>query len=211
MRLNVLAIGDSIIEAEEDPMQGWTKRFAQGYAEKIGLDLNYHNKGQGGAKSSDVLQNLGPALSLEYSWSMIIVGVGVNDSRRTSELKDGCEVSAKQFKFNLNEICNRLINSSNADIVIFSSILPVVQQKTYPLKRDKYYTFEDTIHYASILENIMRKYPSINYFNFKDSWLKLPRMTKSKLMPDGLHPNSDGHEYLANLALQQIKRIKTLR
>jgi len=206
MSFNVLAIGDSIIKAKVDSLRGWAKRFSEQYTHEKKVDLNYYNKGEGGDTSSDVLQRINAALEFENYWDIVIVGVGINDSRKRGVPPTRYEVAPELFKNNINEICNLLISADKVDRIIFSSVLPVIQEMTTPYKEDKYYFYDDALHYGDILENILKKYPKIKYFNFREHWQKLSSAKKREYMPDGLHPGPAGHRYLTNLALGMMRK-----
>ena len=133
MSFNILAVGDSLIKAKADSLLGWAKRFSEKYTEKKNVDLSYYNKGEGGDTSSDILQKINDALAVENYWDIVIVGAGINDSRKRGTPPTRHEVAPELFKNNINEICNILISSDKVEKSIFPSVLPVIQEMTTSL------------------------------------------------------------------------------
>ena len=202
---NVLALGDSLIKAKSDDLAGWAKRFSERIASEENKLLKYYNKGDGGATSNDVLEQVRNYLNIESYWNIVIVGVGINDSRKRGDPPLRNEVELKTFRNNIKCICSSLLEKKKIGKAFFSGIIPVIESHTTPYKEDKYYFFNDALTYEYELERMVSKYHKITYLDFKRNWLKLPESKKIKLMPDGLHPNAQGHKYLSKLAIKLLE------
>ena len=75
----VLAIGDSLIKAKIDNLNGWAKCIAKRAADFYNRPLKYYNKGDGGNTTRNIIERFQDCAKIENSWDMVIVGMGVND------------------------------------------------------------------------------------------------------------------------------------
>lgn len=199
-RLNVLAVGDSIIEAESDARRGWCGRFSARLAQERGLELNFHNRGCGGDTTVGLLARLGAELKICVSWDFVIVGIGVNDSRRLGPKPFRHEVESESYRSNLEDICSVLEEYKNIERVLIAGIIPVIEKVTAPINGNTFYFVEDCFNYLRAIEDVISRREKFSLLDFSEDWLQLSLGRRMALMPDGLHPNSEGYKFLTEIA-----------
>lgn len=203
--INVLAAGDSIVEAECDSRRGWCGRAAERLAREIGAQLKFHNRGFGGESTVALLHRLGAELRREPRWDVVFVGVGINDSRKIGPLPLRYEVEPASFKANLRQICNTLLEGANIERIFFAGLIPVIEEKTSPIKENTFYFSSSCSTYEKLLEDEIARHSRIDLIDFWNPWFTLEPAQRSRMMPDGLHPNSEGYKFLAETAWQSIR------
>jgi lysophospholipase L1-like esterase len=198
--INVLAVGDGVIEAECDAFRGWCGRFAERYAKEHDAELNFRNRGLSGETSLALLKKLDSELQAGSRWDLVIVGIGVNDCRKIGPFPLKYEVDTNQFRDNVQRICERLGSLDEGVLCIFSGIVPVIEELTTPFTNEEYYFDADCVHYQNIIEEEVGKRERFGFVNFRRKWYRMNLGKRLRLMPDGLNPNKDGYEYLAEMA-----------
>ncbi len=119
---------------------------------------------------------------------LAIVGVPINDSRfvlEKNQIKQ--EISKEVFQSNLQKIKN--LAGEYADEVVFLEMTKVVDEKTNPWdKVDNGHSWKNSIikKYNKILEEFCKK-EKMNFIPMFD-------LLDDQDLPDGLHPNSVGHQ-----------------
>jgi lysophospholipase L1-like esterase len=206
----VCGIGDSLIKAKSDDLRGWAYHLSVEIAKSLKLRLNYCNFGEGGDTTQDVLKRMNESrVFVDQHWDLVILGVGVNDSRKRGNPPTTFQIPEKTFKKNFRCLLETLCNNKNISHSFIAGILPVIEELTTPFKEDKYYHYKDSIRYLQIQKEVVSEFPNVYFIDFYSIFKDIPRSELLTYMPDGLHPNSEGHRYLANLAYELvIKRFK---
>jgi lysophospholipase L1-like esterase len=199
--MRVLAIGDSLIKAEQDPGGGgWALRFAQALAEERGGEPAFTNAGVSGDTVLGVLERIDTHLAACPPWDLVIVGVGINDSRRRGDPPDRYEVDADAFRAGCSRLMERLAGDASVERVAWAGLVPAVDEATRPFKEDKWYRRSDALEYARIVREVVADHPTILLLDFTAWWASLSEPARRALLPDGLHPGGMGHARLAGVA-----------
>lgn len=199
--MRVLAIGDSLIKAEADPGGGgWARRFAEAFAEDAGTDLVFTNAGVSGDTVLGVLERIDAHLAAASTTDLVIVGVGINDSRRRGDPPDRHEVEADAFRAGCARLMARLAEDDTVGRVAWAGLVPAVDGATQPFKEDKWYRRSDALAYARIVREVAANHPAVVLLDFTAWWDSLAEPQRRALLPDGLHPGGMGHARLAGVA-----------
>ena len=194
--IRLVAIGNSIIRGTADTEKGgWVERSVT-RLHKTYPKLSLIKKGVGGDTTKKVLDRIYPDC-IDLKPDLVIVGVGVNDSRRRKSLGNVTEISEKNFHRNLKQIIS-IINKKSKAKIILSGMVPV-DERAGSYKPDKTHHRKDQIQFEKIIKKISKKHKLL-YLNFFDEWLSYGEDTITALLDDGLHPTSEGHEQMAEYA-----------
>jgi lysophospholipase L1-like esterase len=119
---------------------------------------------------------------------VILISVGINDSYIHNKNSEP-ETSPEQFRKNLEMISS--IARDYKCCVIFVGSNPVDKRvDPVPWRTEIRYTLENVKKYNQILADFCKE-QNIEFIDIMPEWLK---EDYSKLLDDGLHPNSEGHE-----------------
>ncbi len=221
--MTIIIFGDSITNRADDQTGGgWTSRlwskiysdFSQKYAE--GVVLSKHSVLELGIGGDDIL-------GIENRWESeyhtrvnnvdnieeIIVGiaVGINDSRL--ELDTGKNhISIEDFT---NAYIRVLDKMKILKLKVFIvGLTPVDENKVNPclwIDPPTSYQNDIILKYNEVLVGLAKKYKH----NFVDVYSILRQQIEENepisILSDGLHPNADGHELIAQQAYRSIKSM----
>ena len=131
---NIVIIGDSFVQGVGDEENdGWTGIFRREFEKRYNIFI----KGYGGNNIYDVLARIEKDL-LPFHPSIVILQVGINDSRLRKSLGFSNEIKEGKFRKGLEEFVNRIKQSLKmAPNFIFIGTTPVVDKLTTPYKKDK--------------------------------------------------------------------------
>ncbi|MCD6550291.1 hypothetical protein J7K24_01980, partial [bacterium] len=122
--------------------------------------------------------------------TIIIFAIGINDSQFIHSKKDNHRVPIGKFKDNIQKLIKLAQKFSSK--IIFVGLTPVDETKTTPIpwNTDKFYRNEYIQQYNQIIKEACRE----KKIYFIEIFEKLKVTDDQKLLKDGLHPNSDGHQ-----------------
>jgi len=193
----IVAIGASSCEGKVDfEGNGFVGRLKTWHE---GFDVHNHqvyNLGIPGDSTTGILKRIISEVSVRKP-GLILIQLGINDTRREGSASAPCETSLTKFRANLTELIKKAKSLAE---VIFVSVYPIDDSKTTPASwRPIYYFSRDAEKYAQAMKDVCRelKVPYIDIFN---QWLKTNYKEKY-LYKDGLHANSNGHKYI----FEQVK------
>lgn len=202
----VLAIGDSLIKAKIDNLNGWAKCIAERIADYYNRPLRYYNKGDGGNTTRNILERFQDCAKLENYWDMLIVGMGVNDSRMRGTPPEYHEVPINEFVCNLKELFSNINDQKERfKTVIVPGICLVIEDLLLPYKKGKYYYRADSEKYNNEIEKCVKDYMDFIFIDFASLFINMDMTKHLELMPDGLHPDSKGHKFLCEFAWSILK------
>ena len=210
--MRVLVFGDSITQGYWDTEGGWVDALRTYYDERQFKDLQNNdeptifNLGISADNSSDILRRLETetvARTRHNNLPILVVQIGVNDSC----LEDGSpQVSLEQYKDNLEQIVKIAKKLGSGLVFVGSSCCD--DSRTNPVVWGEHYYSNAAIKsYEEAMSEVATKTntPFIPVLdNFK------AELDKGRdLLPDGLHPNHEGHQVILNIVQPEI--IKCLK
>ncbi len=189
----ILIFGDSIAHGAWDTARGgWADRLKSFCMERglknAELDYSVYNLGISGDNSNDLLERIEFEIKQRMKSreeTIIVISIGVNDSQIG---KIG--VNVKLFKSNVEKLCDVLPKFSSE--IIFIGLNPIDNLKTNPIPWDKkmFYTNERVENYNNITKSVCKE----KQVYFIDIFNEFSKTGYKKLLEDGLHPNSKGHQ-----------------
>jgi lysophospholipase L1-like esterase len=183
--MKIEVIGDSFVEGVGDNSGGWAARLGR----MPGFEVT--SFGVGGDNTVDLLQRLS---SLGSGADLILVEIGVNDSRHRPSLGDS-EIPLADFTSNVKKIAHDLLGKSQR--VAFLGLTRVDESRTDPYKDDKHYRNDLIANYDAELIKLAGE----GYFEY----VPVPNLADDPtLIFDGLHPSSQGHMQLLTAVLAFI-------
>lgn len=210
--MRVFLFGDSITQGfYDDKSGGWANQLNVHYQKKALADLSsakteVFNLGISGDTAEGVLGRLKPEVETRRLYDdedCIVLAVGINDSilinnRVVNDVHD------------FQEVYDRLIDEALAlcPRVICVGLTAVKESETDPWtysssgkqwKNNRINLFEDTIKQSA-------EFKEVPFVPIHDQFLKL--LGKKQLLADGLHPNTEGHRFIAREVLAAIEAIR---
>lgn len=185
----IVVMGASSCLGQGDPeLGGWAGRLRQWFERQNARNLLY-NLGISADSSMEVVQRLSSEATLRKP-DLIIIQIGINDTWRDESPKSPTKTPLGQFRENIIRIINDA--KSLCDVLVVS-IFPIDEDKTTPVSWvNKYYLLEDAKRYSQATKEICQE-TGTPYLDIFSEWLK--GNYKRYLASDGLHANSQGHQY----------------
>ncbi len=175
-----LIVGDSFVKGTgaSELQNGWAYLLKERYDQS-----KFIISGVGGDNIEAVNSRLNDLLKEKYD--IVILGVGINDSRYRPSL-GGFEVSLDNFKDGLSNFAQR-VRSQNRSVKIYIVELTYVNESlTSPYKPDKYYSNENIKKFNQAIIETAK--------NLGVKVIKAPSLNnRPNLLSDGLHPSDLGH------------------
>ena len=192
----ILVFGDSITYGAWDKEGGWVQRLRKFLDEKSLTDPDFYclvyNMGVSGNTSNGLLERFEFETKQrlkEGEETIIIFAIGINDSYFVHS-ENSHRVLTEKFKDNIQKLIKLAQKFSSK--IIFVGLTPVDETKTTPIPwdTDKSYRNEYIKQYNQTIREICRE----KKIYFIEIFEKLKGADYQKLLEDGLHPNSDGHQ-----------------
>ena len=204
--MRVLIFGDSITQGFWDIDGGWVSRIRKHYDQQMidGMDDDpptIFNLGVSGNSSDDVLARLENETKVRATEELaFVIAIGVNDART----KSGVNYSdINRYKQNLSEILKLAKQYSSR--VLFVGLTPCVEERSNPVSRGNTgYTNGRIKEFDSTLREFCQeeKVPFVEVLRpFTQA------EAETELLPDSLHPNSKGHQLIAELVKPHLKQL----
>jgi lysophospholipase L1-like esterase len=189
-----VAIGDSLTAGRGDEGRdgrpiGWAQRLADILSVRTTERCSFTNLAVDGATVHDVLSKQLPAVAARKP-DLVSVTVGVNDIRRR-------EFDELSFKADLGQLLEALaatqatlLTCTLPDLTVIMSLSPELHE----IVRERMRLASD------IIREQAESYGAVCL----DAW-SLPGVTDPDLYgPDGLHPNSRGHQFIAAACADEL-------
>lgn len=201
---NIVCIGDSNTYGHGEIFGGWPK-YLDGFLEQQGVQIDgIFNLGIGGNKTAEVTHRLGEAL-IRFP-DLLIVAVGVNDARswvdapglRPETSEEGYKLDAARLVAAAKKICPRVLV-----LIPFE----VDEQKIAATMEDARLKADVVYRYSRILVEACQA-ADVPYL---DLHTELPKAVAPKrvsdLLWDGLHPDAEGHQAIAQLVAARVVQL----
>lgn len=212
--MRVYIFGGSTAQGYYDTLGGWATRIAVHYQQETLKQLDdetvtrdeVYNLGIAGETTEGVLKRIKQeveARRISDDDECIVLAIGMNDTvlidnRVVTEVGDFQKMYEKLIDAAL-KLCPRVIcvgltavRESEADPWAYSS-------RGKQWKNNRINLFEDTIKQSSIRKEVA-------FVPIHDKFLKLNG--EKNLISDGLHPNDDGHAFMARQILAAIEALR---
>ncbi len=193
----ILVFGDSITYGAWDATRGgWTDRLKvfcmESELENPELDYSVYNLGISGDNTNDLLERFKFETKQRIKKNdkiIIIIAIGINDSQFVHD-KNNFRISPYKFKENIKNFIE--FSRKFSLKTVFVGITPVDELKTDPIPWDfnKSYKNEYIKKYDEIIKGVCEE-KKVYFINIFDEFNKADY---KKLLEDGLHPNSEGHQ-----------------
>jgi len=212
--MRVLIFGDSITQGYWDTDGGWVERIRKHYDSLQASDLEgrdeptIFNLGISADNSRNILDRIGSETVARTRYGdlpVIVIQIGANDSS-SDELPEGQTVSLPIDKYELNL---RLIIAKTKPLssrVIFVGLSACDESQTTPVSwGDFHYTNDSIRMYEDRMKDVAREHniPFVPVFDRFKAELGKGR----DLLPDGLHPNNEGHAFMCELILNELDSL----
>ena len=194
---HILIFGASITWGAWDKEGGWVGRLRKFIDEKNISDPDYnlmvYNLGISGDTTEDVLRRFENEVKERISEeeTIIMFSVGVNDSQFVHDKKD-LRVQIEKFEDNLKKLIK--LSKKHASKIIFVGFSPIDQQKVDPLPWAESKSYRKDL--IEKFDNKVKEVCKEKKIYFIEVYDKLIKGNYKKLLEDGVHPNSEGHEQI---------------
>lgn len=196
--MRILIFGDSITQGFWDSEGGWVQRIRKEYdlhkIDNIQEDLpTIFNLGVSGDSSDEIVQRFEAETKARIEDELIIIfATGVNDSR----IRDTKEFSnTERYKQNLVTLYNQASKYTNK--ILFVGLTPCVEERTNPV------AWNTTRYQNGRIEQFdkaLQEFCEQQNVAFIDILKPFSEaQDKTELLPDGVHPNDEGHKLIATL------------
>jgi acyl-CoA thioesterase I len=205
--MRVLVFGDSITQGYWDTEGGWVDRLRKSYDELQVQDLQGRdeptilNLGISADNTKSILNRIEAetiARTRHGNLPIVIVQIGVNDS---STDNGSVQVTLDEYKQNLQTIIEKVKPLSSK--LIFIGLSGCDEAKTTPVVwGDYHYTNAAIKTYEEAMAAVAREH-GILYIPVFDTFMQQVK-SGADLLPDGLHPNHEGHQLIFEVVQPQL-------
>jgi len=209
-KIRIVALGDSITNGvhegvrEEDTFR---HLLQEELPNTIGYGTEVINAGVNGDITTTAIDRLELDV-LQYKPDYVIIMFGVNDAGyyrpTTNSMADTPRVTAVDFKSNLERII-RTVQEIGAKPVLVTPVPmnPSYGHKDYPayVENGLNYLVDE---YADIIR-VLSAQTGLPLIDVHQVFSADPNT--EKLVPDGIHPNKDGHRFIADIFLRKFADI----
>ncbi len=209
----ILVFGDSITYGAWDLEGGWVQRLRRFLDNKV-IDSNYedyflvYNLGIDGDTAEGVLkrfeQETKPRLWPDEE-TIFIISVGGNDSVFVHS-ENKTKFSPEEFKENLNKLIVLAKKYSNK--IILRGETPVDESEVDPIPWLKGHSCRNK--YIKEFDAIIKSVVKENNVHFIDVYSEFEKLDYKKLLADGCHPTTEGHEKLFEIVKDYLVKNKII-
>lgn len=211
---SVVVMGDSIAYGVADNKGGWAQRLREYLESKETTNTYYllYNLGIGGNTTSDLKERFEAETSKRAIEDIctIIFEVGINDVSYSKKYKY-FRVNKEKFRENIEWLIEK--SRRKFQKIVFLGLLPVNEKYTSVLP-DTYEEFggltiknKDVQYYNSILRLICERQKVM----FIDMFEEFRKVKYEKLLYDGVHPNTKGHELMFKIVKEYLVKNKLIK
>lgn len=212
--LKVVTFGDSTT-APRLGVDIYTDQLRRSFAAK-GASVDFINRGVGGNDTGMAAHRFEKDVLSEKP-NLVIVQFGINDASIDVWKSPPCtepRISIAAFEQNLRhfvreiEKCGGLVVLMTPNQMRWTDTLR--ERYGHPPYDPKQETGFSAVltHYANATRGLAAEadLPLVDIFALYDTWEEVNQLSCSKLLTDGIHPNSEGHSLVANALTPEIDR-----
>ena len=193
----ILCLGDSITYGVgEKPELGWVGRLQSDFGSRDLYNFVV-NLGFPGHDTYDLLKRFDSEcvtrarIKRESDSFLILIAIGTNDCRWNDHPdKNKFRTKHEDFKKNILELVKKA--SKYSAKLAFIGIPPVDEKITMPWEEQYYFTNERVKLFNDIIKEVCEK----ENISFLDIFSLMLQNNHSKLLVDGIHPNSKGYDFI---------------
>jgi acyl-CoA thioesterase I len=207
----ILCFGDSIsFGVGEKPESGWVGRLNSSFGKNDEYNFVV-NLGFPGHDSFDLLKRFDTEcktrikLKRDTDKFLILISIGTNDCRwEDHPIKNKFRTNHEKFQENTIRLIEKAIKFPAK--IAFIGIPPANEKVTMPWEEKYYYTNERIKLFNDVVKDTCKKYtiPFLNMFEL------MSKENYSKLILDGIHPNSKGYDFMYTKIKEFIKKKKLI-
>jgi lysophospholipase L1-like esterase len=212
--MRVLVFGDSITQGYWDTDGGWVDRIRKHFDTIQATDLQGNdeptifNLGISADNSQNILERIETetvARTRHGNLPAVVIQIGVNDSSTDNQpIDESVRVSIQDYESNLREIIKKVQPISSK--IIFVGLSACDESRTTPVSwGDYHYTNEAIKRYESVMESISSEH-NLPFIPLFDEFKKAVDEGKD-FLPDGLHPNNEGHQFIADTVRPKLEEL----
>lgn len=196
---NIGLIGDSIGQGYFDEVdEGWFSRLGKLIlADKKG-EYVFNNLSYSGDNVADATNRAFFEAS-SRQFDLIIISIGINDLRRRKDSNLQTDFSEGVRIMYWNKLLDTL--SKTGAIIVATDLIPVIEER-YTKQASLVRHNADVIRYNEIIKNICEQ-KNILFFSRNNKWFN---KDLSALYKDATHPNSLGHQIMAEEMYAYLKK-----
>jgi len=204
--MRILIFGDSITQSSSDVNGGWVGLLRNSYIKKClednGVDPpSIYNLGVSADSSNDLLLRFVNEIVARASEDiLIVVAIGVNDSRTIA----GADYSnTKRYEQNLEKILRQSKQYTNK--TLFIGLTSCDEALSNPVAWDDVgFTNDRVKEFNTTLKNFCQS-NKVPFVEILEAFSEASQ--KTNLFTDGLHPNSAGHQLIADLVKPELDKL----
>lgn len=210
MNTRILIFGDSITWGALDEEGGWADRIKRNVDKKLIADSNYDSSVYVLGVSGDTTEDLLKRIDIESSTRIdndnpltMLIAIGINDSQILFETGKN-KISPTEFHSNLEMLMK--IAKKYAKNIALIGLTPVIEERANSRegKNHKAYLVKEVEKY----EELLKQFTKQNNLDFIEVYDDFQKEKYEELLPDGLHPNSSGHEIIYNKVIEYLEEKK---
>ncbi len=213
-QMRVLVFGDSITQGYWDTDGGWVDRIRKYFDSLQITDLQGNdeptifNLGISADNSRNILDRI-EAETVARTWHnnlpVIIIQIGVNDSSSDNkEINESVRVSIRDYESNLRAIIKKVQPISSK--IIFVGLSACNESKTTPVAWGEYhYTNKAIKDYENVMKLVAKEH-NLPFIPIFDEF-KRAIDGGEDFLPDGLHPNNAGHQFIAGIVRPKLEEL----
>ncbi|TXG76135.1 hypothetical protein E6P97_04120 [Patescibacteria group bacterium] len=212
--LRVLVFGDSITQGYWDTDGGWVNRIRNHFDSIQVTDLQDNdeptifNLGISADNSQNILERIEDetiARTRHGNLPAVIIQIGVNDSSTDNQTpENSVGISIEDYESNLKEIIGKLQPISSK--IIFVGLSACDESKTTPVSWGDYHYTNDAIkRYETVMSTVAEQH-KISFIPLFDQFKKAID-DGADYLPDGLHPNNKGHQFIADIVRLKLEEF----
>jgi len=192
---------------------GWADWLKSFYMERElknpELDYSVYNLGISGDTTEDLMERFEFETKQRLHKEdeiIFIFAIGINDSQFICS-KNNFSVLTNKFQKNIEQLIK--FSKKMSSKTVFVGLTPVDEKKTIPIpwSTDKSYKNEYIKKYDNIIKSICQE----NNIHFIDMFSEFNKLNYKKLLEDGLHPNSEGHQKMFKIVRDFLVEYKIVR
>ena len=204
--MRVLIFGDSITQGFWDSEGGWVSRLRKSYElqkieRKNDDPATVFNLGVSGDSSDELLARFENETKARANEELtFVIAIGVNDSRTKADVNFS---DIQRYKQNLEEILKHAKQYS--DKILFVGLTPCVEERSNPVSwSDTGYTNARIKQFDDALRGFCEEH-QVGFIEMFEPFQKA--QNKQELLPDGLHPNDEGHQLIADIVGPELRSL----